>query len=48
MCEVILVNVQCVAVKLLALFHNNNHKKCQRNCFQNECCSINQQESSDV
>ncbi len=26
MCEVILVKVQCVTVKLLTLFHNN-HKK---------------------
>ncbi len=27
MCEVNLVKVQCVTVKLLTLFHNNNHKK---------------------
>ncbi len=27
MCEVILVKVQCVTVKLLTLFHNKYHKK---------------------
>ncbi len=27
-CEVILVNVQCVTVKLLTIFHNKNNKKC--------------------
>ncbi len=27
MCEGILVKVECVTVKLLIFFHNNNHKK---------------------
>ncbi len=39
MCEVILVKVQCVTVKLLIFFIINNHKKYAK-YFQNECCSI--------
>ncbi len=31
MCEVILVNVQCVKVKLLTIFHN---KKCVKAIFK--------------
>ncbi len=38
MCEVILVNVQCVTVKLLTIFHN---KKCVKAIFKKKyCCSI--------
>ncbi len=38
MCEVILVKVQCVTVKLLTIFHN---KKCVKAIFKkNNCCSI--------
>ncbi len=40
MCEVILVNVQCVTVMLLILFHNKSYKICQINYFQNERCSM--------
>ncbi len=41
MCEVILVKVQCVTVKLLICLIINNHKKiCQIIYFQNKCCSI--------
>ncbi len=38
MCEVILVKVQCVTVKLLTIFHNK--KMCKSNTFTNKCCSI--------
>ncbi len=41
MCEVILVKVQCVTVKLLTIFHNKNNKKCVKAIFKkNNCCSI--------
>ncbi len=40
MCELNLVKVQCVTVKLLKNVHNKIIKMCQSNCFQNECCSI--------
>ncbi len=41
MCELILVKVQCVTVKLLIIFHNiNSLKMFQSNYFQNECFSI--------
>ncbi len=33
MCEVILVKVQCVTVKLLTLFLINNHKKMPKQLF---------------
>ncbi len=38
MCELNLVKVQCVTVKLLTTFHNK--KMCRSNYFKNECCSI--------
>ncbi len=34
MCEVILVKVQCVTVKLLTIFHNKNNKKCVKAIFK--------------
>ncbi len=38
MCEVILVKVQCVTVKLLTIFHNKKYLKA---IFKrNNCCSI--------
>ncbi len=41
MCELNLLKVQYVTVKLLTIFHNKNHKKyAKANYFQNECCSI--------
>ncbi len=41
MCELNLVKVQCVTVKLLTIFHIKKlYKMCQSNYFQNECCSI--------
>ncbi len=41
MCELNLVKVQSVTVKLLTIFHNKKSlKMCQRHYFQNECCSI--------
>ncbi len=51
MCEVNLVKVQCVTVKLLHIMSNNSevnncitikvHKKCVKAIFfQNECCNI--------
>ncbi len=41
MCELNLVTVQCVTVKLLTFFHNKNLKQMwQKYHFQNECCSI--------
>ncbi len=41
MCELNLVKVQCVTVKLLTIFHNKKSlKMCQSNYFHNECCSI--------
>ncbi len=44
-----MVKVQCVIVKLLKIFHNKINKKCAKAItFQNECCSITKQESSDV
>ncbi len=33
MCEVILVKVQFVTVKLLILFHNKNHKNMPKQLF---------------
>ncbi len=35
MCEIYLVKVQCVTVKLLTIFNNTNSKVCQSNYFQN-------------
>ncbi len=48
MCELNLVTLQCVTVKLLTILSNNNevndyfyHKKMRKsNYFQNKCCSI--------
>ncbi len=41
MCELNLVKVQCVTVKLLTIFIIKIHKKMwQRYYFHNECCSI--------
>ncbi len=40
MCELNLVKVQCVTVKLLTIFIIKFIKMCQSNYFQNECCSI--------
>ncbi len=40
MCELNLVKVQCVTVKLLRKIIIKIHKKCQSNYLQNECCSI--------
>ncbi len=41
MCDLNLVKVQCVTIKLLIIFHNKFFlKMCQSNYFQNECCSI--------
>ncbi len=41
MCELNLVKVQCVTVKLLKKIIIIIHKKmCQSNYLQNECCSI--------
>ncbi len=44
-CEVILVKVQCVTVKLLTLFLINNHKNMPKHYFQNKCCSITAESS---
>ncbi len=43
MCEVILVKVQCVTVKLLTIFHNK--KMCKSNTFTNDCSSITSRRS---
>ncbi len=40
MCELNLVKVQCVTVKLLKMFIITLIKKVPSNYFQNECCSI--------
>ncbi len=41
MCEVILVKVQCVTVKLLTIFIIKNNKKCVKAIFKKKnCCSI--------
>ncbi len=41
MCELNLVEVQCVTVKLLTFFHDKSLKQMwQKYYFQNECCSI--------
>ncbi len=39
MCELNLVKVQCVTVKLLKMLHNKIIKMCKA-LLSNECCSI--------
>ncbi len=45
MCEVILVKVECVTVKLLLCFLINIIKNMPSNYFQNKCCSITAESS---
>ncbi len=40
MCEVNLMKVLCVTVKLLTIFNNTNSKVCQINYFKNKFCSM--------
>ncbi len=45
MCEVNLVKVQCVTVKLLTIFHIKIHKSVPKQLLQNYCYSITSRRS---